>query len=1034
MRCLNPECHLDGLSINTEVCPNCGVFLPSLLRDVLPMGKLLQGGIYRLDYPLGRGGFGITYRAIHISLEQPVAIKEFYPQEHAFRHGHTGGLTVPTTKYSSYERGLERFIEEGKILARLNHPNIVRVQNLFLEQNTAYLVMELLTGTTLKQELQSQPGKQLLPEKIEWITESLVKALTAAHRAGIYHLDIKPDNVILTTDGRVVLVDFGAARQGFRKDGTQGYTPEYAAPEVVAGQDVGPQSDLFELGMMLYEMFIGERATPALNRLIKDTWKPKALAEPWQSLVNSALIIAKEERPKTVEEWWHQYNKFREIPKIEEEVYIPILDVEHNITLSIREAFQGVQKRITLTDEPLEVRIPPGTKVGSRLRVKNKGLLDAKTGIKGDLYLIVDIALDDFFQFEGENLICEIQITPSQATSGIKIDIPTLESSVSMRIPAGISSGQILRLRGKGWLLGDGTRGDQLVPVNILVSEDVAKETPTLTPIIVSQWGDGDYRTISAAIKNSVSGSRIVVRPGLYSEGLLIDKPLAIVGDGSATDIIIESTKADCILMATDSALVRGLTLRGRSGSEGNKFYAVNIPQGKLVLEDCYITNDSLPSVAIHGATANPTIRRCEIANGQSIGIMIYDNGQGTIQDCNVFGNLQGIYGNLKGEIAIADGANPVIRRCKIHHGLEEGIWVGENGRGVIEDCDIFANNQAGITIVKNANLTIRRCKIHHGLEVGILVSDHGQGIIEECDIFANSKVGIEIKDQGNPLVRDCRIHDETIAGIAIHSYGQGKIIGSEIFSNKEVGILVFEEGNPQIQQCHIRNNQSGGILFLQEGKATVDNCYIVNNQEHGISIGSQSNPTIINSQIHDNQASGVYVSENGQGVIETCDIFNNVNAGVVIVAAGHPIIRRCRIRQGQQRGVFIYNYGRGLIEECDIFGNKKTGIEIKEYSNPIVQKCQIHDNEASGVIVCENGQGLFVDCNIYSNKYSGCLIQEEGNPVIRECKIHRNNYEAVWVVKNGKGTVENCDLTNNVRGAWDIDTGCTVKRIGNKE
>jgi F-box protein 11 len=1027
MRCLNPECHLDGLSINTEVCPNCGLYIPSILRDLLPMGKILKGGSYRLDYPLGRGGFGVTYKAIHIEFEQPVAIKEFYPQQHAFRHGHTGGLTVPTTESSSYERSLERFKREGRILYNLNHPNIVRVQDLFSEQNTAYLVMELLTGNTLKQELKAQGEKRLLLEQIAWIIESLVKALTVVHQAGIYHLDLKPDNVILTNDGRVVLVDFGAARQGFRKDGTQGYTPEYAAPEVVAGQNVGPESDIFELGMMLYEMLIGERATPALNRLIKDNWKPKALAEPWQSLINSALRISKEERPKTVEEWWNQYNIFRKIPKIEEEVYIPALDVEHNITLSIREAFEGVQKRLTLTDETVEVRIPPGAKIGSRLRVKSKGLLDAKTSIKGDLYLIVDIAPDDFFQFEGENLICEIQITPDQATSGIKIDIPTLESSVSMRIPAGISSGQILRLKGKGWLVSDGRRGDQLVRVNILVSEDVVKETPTLTPIIVSQWGDGDYRTISAAIENARSGSRIVVRPGVYTEGLLINKPLAIAGDGSATDIIIESTKADCILMATDSALVRGLTLRGRSGSEGNKFYAVDIPQGKLVLEDCYITNDSLPSVAIHGATANPTIRRCEIANGQSMGIMFYDNGQGTIQDCNIFGNM-------KGEIAIADGANPVIRRCKIHDGLEEGIWVGENGRGMIEDCDIFANNQAGITIIKNANPTIRRCKIHDGLEAGILVSDHGQGIIEECDIFANSKAGIEIKDQGSPLVRDCRIHDEIIVGIVVHNYGQGKVIGSEIFGNKKAGILIFEEGNPQIQQCHIRNNQGEGILFLREGKGTIDNCYIISNQEHGISIGSQSNPTIINCQIYDNQASGVYVSENAQGVIETCDIFNNASAGVSIVKQSHPTIRRCRIRQGQQEGVFIYNNGRGLIEECDIFGNTKTGIEIKEYSNPIVQKCQIHDNQASGIMVCENGQGLFVNCNIYSNNFSGIIIQEEGNPVVRQCKINRNNYEAVWVRKNGKGTIENCDLTNNVGGAWDIDTGCTIKRIGNKE
>ena len=83
MRCLH--CGRDGVSVSAESCPKCGVHLPSLMRDLLPMGSLLRGGAYRIDYPLGRGGFGITYRAIHLGLEKLVAIKEFYPREHAVR-------------------------------------------------------------------------------------------------------------------------------------------------------------------------------------------------------------------------------------------------------------------------------------------------------------------------------------------------------------------------------------------------------------------------------------------------------------------------------------------------------------------------------------------------------------------------------------------------------------------------------------------------------------------------------------------------------------------------------------------------------------------------------------------------------------------------------------------------------------------------------------------------------------------------------------------------------------------------------------
>lgn len=302
MRCLH--CHRSGIPVMQEVCPQCGVHLPSLLRDVLPPGTRLREGSYHIDYALGRGGFGITYRAMHVALEQEVAIKEFYPREHALRDGSTGQLTVPTMHKVSYERALQRFMREGRILARMSHPGVVRVQDLFEERGTGYMVMELIGGRTLRELLDAQPSGRL-PADVVWkIAEQLVAALEAVHEKGVYHLDIKPDNVLVKDYGGVTLVDFGAARQGFSSGSTQAFTLEYAAPEVLAGSEVGPESDLFEVGMTLYEMLTGERPAPALNRAFRDEWKPKPLSEPWRTMIDSALRIDREARPRTLREWW----------------------------------------------------------------------------------------------------------------------------------------------------------------------------------------------------------------------------------------------------------------------------------------------------------------------------------------------------------------------------------------------------------------------------------------------------------------------------------------------------------------------------------------------------------------------------------------------------------------------------------------------------------------------------------------------------------------------------------------------------------
>ncbi len=134
MRCL--RCHLNGIPLKEEICPNpeCGVHLSSLLRDVLPPSTSLYTCTYEIDYALGRGGFGITYRACHTLLQQLVAIKEYYPHLWALRNGSTGNLNVPRADEDAYQRGKERFLRECQILARLNHPNVVPVRDLFEEK------------------------------------------------------------------------------------------------------------------------------------------------------------------------------------------------------------------------------------------------------------------------------------------------------------------------------------------------------------------------------------------------------------------------------------------------------------------------------------------------------------------------------------------------------------------------------------------------------------------------------------------------------------------------------------------------------------------------------------------------------------------------------------------------------------------------------------------------------------------------------------------------------------------------------------
>lgn len=231
-------------------------------------------------------------------------------------------------------------------------------------------------------------------------------------------------------------------------------------------------------------------------------------------------------------------------------------------------------------------------------------------------------------------------------------------------------------------------------------------DTNVQKTIVVSPTG-GQYTTISAALKCAVPNTIILVKPGYYPEGFIIDKRVEIRGDGPREQIIIESRAESCIEMQTDDeAIVQGLTLRCKTTFTNPKKHAVEIPKGRLKLIACDITSDISACVAISGLSARPEIQSCLFHDAGASGLFFEPHAQGYVEDCHIFRN--GYPG-----ISIRQYANPVIKRCKIYDGRNHGILIWENSCGTIEDCDIFGNNNAGVKVKDGGTPTIRGCRIY---------------------------------------------------------------------------------------------------------------------------------------------------------------------------------------------------------------------------------------------------------------------------------------------------------------------------------
>ena len=268
-------------------CPYCGFdkreYEKTRSYRTLPPGTILAGK-YFLGKVIGEGGFGITYLAWDMKLEVPVAVKEYFPSGLATRDTQlTGGKSKTVSVMAGdqghyYQSGLRSFEQEARNLAKFqNLPGVVSVKDLFFENQTAYLAMEYIPGITMKQYLRSK-GNRLDERTVLRLMRPVLESLDKVHRSGIIHRDISPDNILITADQKVTLIDFGAARMASGNDGKSmtillkhGYAP---VEQYQSKGRQGPWTDVYAICATMYRMISGKVPEEAVDRIENDRVKP----------------------------------------------------------------------------------------------------------------------------------------------------------------------------------------------------------------------------------------------------------------------------------------------------------------------------------------------------------------------------------------------------------------------------------------------------------------------------------------------------------------------------------------------------------------------------------------------------------------------------------------------------------------------------------------------------------------------------------------------------------------------------------------
>jgi parallel beta-helix repeat protein len=311
-----------------------------------------------------------------------------------------------------------------------------------------------------------------------------------------------------------------------------------------------------------------------------------------------------------------------------------------------------------------------------------------------------------------------------------------------------------------------------LASFSLIAPPASAAEEEALLPedapaLVVDATGAGDFRTIGEAIAQAAPGARIVIRPGLYREALVTDKPLHLEGMGeSIGDVRIEAEGAPCLIVTAESGTLARLTMK--TVGRGNA-HCLDIRRGRIVVEEVDLSSRRGSVVAVHGPEAEP-----------------------------------------------------LIRKSRLHHGWEAGLLVFDGARGRYEENDIFANALAGVAVTAGGDPLVAQCRIRDGKKVGVDVFQGGRGRFERNDIAGNSASGVSVREGGDPVLIGNTIRGNAETGIWIYNGGLGRFEQNTILDNRLEGIDV-QSGAPVVLGNRLRGNQGGDLVIREGAEGTIE-------------------------------------------------------------------------------------------------------------------------------------------------------------------------------------------------------------------
>ena len=348
-------------------------------------------------------------------------------------------------------------------------------------------------------------------------------------------------------------------------------------------------------------------------------------------------------------------------------------------------------------------------------------------------------------------------------------------------------------------------------------------------PIRVGKGGLGQCLSLKVALRQALSGTEIILMPGVYRESVVVDKGVVIQALGEPGEVVLEGQAGPALLLRSAGVSLRGLTVRAGGGN-----VAIRVDGGSARIEACEIQGgsvwvDSGAQVSLHG---------CRVSGERGVGLKVRPRGQALAEDCS--------FGGESGAVELEESARLQLTGCALMGSAFAGLLALEQSHAVLEDCDIGAHACAGVHVLAGANVALRQCRLVGNAGFGLSVMDRGLATLEGCTVQANGGSGLLIHHGATVQARNSAFSEGKSLGVDCADGGQGVLDTCDISGNAGVGVQVEPGGSLLLVRCTLKEGRDTGLLLLEDSQVTLEECVVHRNARGGILLAKDAADPIL--------------------------------------------------------------------------------------------------------------------------------------------------------------------------------------------